>query len=351
MNKYFTVGPSQIYPTVKKHVDEAMKNDIMSLSHRSTEFKNLFEQTNSLLKKFLNIPSEYAIFYFSSATECWERILENCVEKKSFHCVSGAFSTKFFEASKGYNINSDKYEFSGDKFKFPAIPSNTELITFTQNETNNGVMIPMKYIYDIKKKYPTSLISIDVVSSIPYVSIDFSKIDLTFFSLQKGFGLPAGLAVMIVSPDALKKASITEKNKRHLTTYRRFSSLKMYGDKNQTFETPNVFLIYVLNKVLQDMLKKGVTTIQKETDKKAELLYSFIATSPDYSLSNVASNFRSKTVIVATVKKGSDTLLKKLQKKGFIVGAGYEKMKDSQIRIANFPAHTMRDIKNLIELL
>jgi phosphoserine aminotransferase len=156
---------------------------------------------------------------------------------------------------------------------------------------------------------------------------------------------------MIVSPDALKKASITEKNKRHLTTYRRFSSLKMYGDKNQTFETPNVFLIYVLNKVLQDMLKKGVTTIQKETDKKAELLYSFIATSPDYSLSNVASNFRSKTVIVATVKKGSDTLLKKLQKKGFIVGAGYEKMKDSQIRIANFPAHTMRDIKNLIELL
>ncbi|MEO6508821.1 MAG: aminotransferase class V-fold PLP-dependent enzyme [Patescibacteria group bacterium] len=348
---YFTVGPSQTYPTIPDHVKTAMDEEIVSLSHRSEQFKQLFKQTDESLKQLLNIPQDYSIFFFSSATECWERILENCVFENSFHVISGAFSTKFYEAALGMKKNAEKYQFDGLEFNLETVSTDTELIAFTQNETSNGMMIPMEYIYKVRESNPDKLIALDVVSSIPYVTIDFSKIDLTFFSLQKGFGLPAGLAVMIVSPAALEKAQEVEVSDNDLTTYRRFSSMKKYYDKQQTFETPNVFGIYLLNKVTQDMLQKGVEVIRQEIDQKADLLYTFFKDTDNYSLANEHEEFRSKTVVVANVPAGSTELLKRLQYEGFILGAGYEALKDQQIRIANFPTQSVDDVKRLISVL
>jgi phosphoserine aminotransferase len=36
---------------------------------------------------------------------------------------------------------------------------------------------------------------------------------------------------------------------------------------------------------------------------------------------------------------------------GIVVGSGYGKFKDSQIRIANFPMHRTEDVKKIIEVL
>lgn len=351
MKKYFTVGPSQIYPTVPQHVITGMDTDIMSLSHRSEDFKRLFQHTVDSIKQLLNIPENYTVLFLSSATECWERILENCVVKDTFHVVSGAFSTKFYEASVNMKKKAQKYEFHGQNFKPSSISQDCELITMTHNETNNGIMIPMDELYRLKLGLPRALIALDMVSSTPYVEIDFKYIDCTFFSVQKGFGLPAGLAVLILSPAALQKARDVEGLNRSLTVYRRFSSMKTYADKQQTFETPNVLYLYLFSKVVKDMLQKGIKTIREETQQKAQLLYTFLKSSPRYSVPQQNPRFRSQTVIVANVKHGSAKILTKLKDKGFIVGGGYEKMKDHQIRIANFPAHSVEDVEELIELL
>lgn len=351
MKTYFTVGPSQIYPTLQEHVKKAMELEIMSLSHRGDTFKQLFHNTVQSLKQLLNIPEDYSIFFLSSATECWERIIENCVFENSFHVVSGAFSTKFYEAAVGMKKDAQKYVFDGQEFAIETISTDSELVSITQNETSNGIMIPMQYVYKIKDSNQDKLIALDVVSSIPYVEIDFSKVDLTFFSLQKGFGLPAGLSVLIVSPAALDKARQVELADNDLSTYRRFSNLKVYADKQQTFETPNVFGIYLLSKVVEDMLSKGVQTIREETEEKATLLYTFFNSSSKYSIPVMKEEFRSKTVIVVDVKDGSTDLLKKLKEHGIILGAGYEAMKERQIRIANFPTQSINDVKKLLSLL
>jgi phosphoserine aminotransferase len=209
----------------------------------------------------------------------------------------------------------------------------------------------MKYIYQVKEANPDALITMDIVSSVPYVDIDFSKIDLTFFSVQKGFGLPAGLAVMIVSPRALEKAQEVEVTDSDMTTYRKFSVMKKYADKFQTFETPNVFGLYLFSGVIDDMLSKGINAIRTETEQKASYLYSFFLESIRYSLPDIAEEFRSKTVVVAGVEGGSAGLLTKLKEQGIVVGAGYEAAKDEQIRIANFPALSIEDTQNLIRLL
>ena len=58
---------------------------------------------------------------------------------------------------------------------------------------------------------------------------------------------------------------------------------------------------------------------------------------------------RSQTTLVMNVNKNPEVLLNKLNEKGFVLSNGYKDYKDSQIRIGNFPMHTIEDVKNLIK--
>ena len=53
---FFTPGPSQLYFSVQDHVRAAFRNNIMSISHRSKEFENLYQHTEEQLRELLEIP-------------------------------------------------------------------------------------------------------------------------------------------------------------------------------------------------------------------------------------------------------------------------------------------------------
>ena len=110
--------------------------------------------------------------------------------------------------------------------------------------------LPYHFINSFKDKYPDALVVVDAVSSLPYPSFDFNKIDSVFFSVQKGFGLPAGLGVWIVNEKCLAKADKISKAGGSIGTYHSLPTLLANERKNQTPETPNVLSIYLLNKVV-----------------------------------------------------------------------------------------------------
>ena len=206
-------------------------------------------------------------------------------------------------------------------------------------------------IHKIKRLYPDKLIAVDIVSSVPYVNLDFSLLDLVFFSVQKGFGLPAGLGVLIIGPRALAKSESLAKKNYYIGSYHSFIELSSYAQKNQTPETPNVLVIYLLNKVINDMLKIGINNIRKNTNTKAKILYNFLDKNEKFKPFVKDKLIRSNTVITAEVKNGSRDIVKKLKRKGFIVGNGYGIYKDKHIRIANFPSHSIKSVKELIKQL
>lgn len=347
MKIYFTPGPSKLYPTIQGHIQEALKEDIGSLSHRSKVFEDLYQNIEKHLKLLLNIPKNYSIFFLSSATEGIERVIQNCVGKNSFHLVSGEFGDRFFQISGELGKKPEKQlvDINSEKTTELKISKEAELICFTHNETSNGSSLPLEYIYQTKKHYPDKLIAVDIVSSVPVVDLDFTMTDCVFFSVQKGFGLPAGLGALIISPRVLDKACSLEP-KISTGSFHSFRSLKKYADKNQTPETPNVLLIYLFSKVLEDMLEIGISEIRKEAKKKAGLLYSFFDRHPSFQPYIANHKFRSQTVV--TVNTDGIPLLERLRGEGLIVGGGYGKSKETQIRIANFPAHTIEDINKLL---
>ncbi len=353
-NIYFTVGPSQLYPTVEKHILEGLKEDIPSLSHRSEKFRDIYRTTAENLRKLLDIPKTYHIFFTGSSQENMERVIQNCVDKTSFHIVHGIFGSKFYQTAVDYKKNAVKVEAVhgyGCEIAELKIPKTSELIAVTHNETSSGVAISNNEIYCLRERHPDGLIAVDMVSSVPAQEMDFSQIDVGFFSVQKGFGLPAGLAVLVVNDRAIEKAKNIVSKGKSIGSYHSFLNLLQEENLFQTPETPNVFAIYLLGKVIADMQAYGIDKIRQETEEKAALIYDFFDRQKEFTPLVKDKRFRSKTTIVIDVKGKSKEVLKLLAKHGMIVGSGYGKYKDEHIRIANFPAHQISDVKRLIKIL
>ena len=228
----------------------------------------------------------------------------------------------------------------------------TELIALTHNETSTGVMQPSDEIYQVRRNYPDILISLDSVSILPTVEFDYSQVDTAYFSVQKCFGLPAGLGVWILNDKCLERAETLKAQGNIAGTYHSLESLAKTGAKNQTPETPNVLGLYLLGKVAEDMLDKGVEVIRRETVYKAAVLYKAVDDCPFLEPFVKEEAHRSPTVVVAEVKdKTVAEVMTVLGQAGLIVGRGYGEFKEKHIRIANFPTHSKEKVEQLADLL
>lgn len=349
----FTPGPSQLYFTVADHARQAFKEGVPSLSHRSKKFEQISKEATDGLRQLLNVPENFHIFFTSSATEIWERIFQNLVETSSFHLVNGSFSKRFHEIGIQLQKKSQKLEVpAGQGFASDiSVPDNTELIAITHNETSTGVSVPMDLIHELRTKAPAALIAVDAVSSLPHPDFDFNMIDTLFFSVQKGFGLPAGLGVWMVNERCVAKSEALAAKNISTGSYHNIATLLAHAVKHQTPETPNVLGIYLLGKVVADFLRRGIDNIRKETDYKAAVLYQALENNPYVRAFVQEKTFRSKTVIVADCGENTEKLAAFLATKGLNAGSGYGSAKKTQLRFANFPAHSKEQYELLADAL
>lgn len=348
----FTPGPSQLYFTVQDHVRKAFRDDIPSVSHRSKQFESIFSETTLGVKKLLKIPDHFFIVFTGSATEIWERSIQNLVDKKSFHLVNGAFSKRFLEIAQQLGKKTCQEEINpGEGFEKVNVPAGSELIAVTHNETSTGVSLALPLIHALHDANPESLVIVDAVSSLPYPDLDFTKLDSVFFSVQKGFGLPAGLGVWIFNERCLAKSEKLRSLGVGVGSYHSLPSLHRYALKNQTPETPNVLGIYLLGKVVEDFLRRGIQSIRKETEYKAALLYKCLEDHPHMEPFVKNKNHRSKTVIVADARARAAELKSYLKAKGLDPGDGYGEFRHRHLRFANFPAHSKEQFESLVDAL
>jgi phosphoserine aminotransferase len=348
----FTPGPSQLYFTVEDHMRKAFREGIPSLSHRTKQFEQIYQQTVDGLKELLGIPDQFHIVFTASATEIWERILQNCVEHNSHHLVNGAFSKRFYETALQLNKKATQTSVNeGLGFDSSVTIPQTELIALTQNETSTGASLPMEYIHQFRHKHPSSLIAVDAVSSLPYPEFDYSTIDTVFFSVQKGFGLPAGLGVWMVNERCIERASELLSKGLSIGSYHSLLSLVSHAKKHQTPETPNVLGIYLLANVIQDFLRRGISSIRKETEYKSAILYQALEQHPHLKPFVREKEFQSRTVIVADCGNHAESLSRFLITKGLYPGEGYGANKKRHLRFANFPAHSKELYEKLVDSL
>ena len=332
----FYPGPSKVYPQVADYAVEAVQQGIVSLNHRSAGFMDIVKESIRLLHEKLAIPADYHIALVSSATECWEIVAQSLTADASLHPYSGAFGKKWAEYA--YRI------------KPPTNLSEADVLCIVQNETSNGTQVNMPTLAQFRRDF-SGLIAVDAVSSMAGVTFDWTLADVWFASVQKCFGLPAGLAVLIYSPGALKRAEEIGENAH-------YNSLLFIHEnflKFQTPYTPNGLGIYLLMRVLQHV--SPIAAVHAMTKKRATDWYSFfeneLAGRDDrFNLLIADPAIRSDTVIAVESSEPDIKAVKTAaQQAGITVGNGYGDWKNTTFRIANFPAITDEEIEALKQFL
>ena len=332
----FYPGPSKIYPEVADYLQDAVKNDVLSINHRSPEFAEISKNAILYLKEKLNIPEDYTVLYTSSATECWEIIAQSLIKRGSYHIYNGAFGEKWYNYTsklipiaqahkfdKEETINVDNIKVSKD----------TEVICLTQNETSNGTQVLEATIKELKEKFPEQLIAIDATSSMGGIEIDFTVADIWLASVQKCFGMPAGLGILICSPKAINRVLMFNDNHYYNSLVFMYENMQAW----QTPYTPNVLNIYLLNRIFNSVF--SIKTISEKIEERAKSWYAFIESLKELTPLITNPTTRSDTVIAV---KGEPDLIRKVKlaakEKGLLLGSGYGNWKKDTFRIANFPA-------------
>lgn len=345
----FYPGPSRVNARVPEYFYDGYMEGILSVNHRSEEFMKLFKKTKKLLKQKLEIPDFYEVIFTSSATECWEIIAQSLTARESFHLFNGAFGAKWCEsaAKLGVEVSANSFDIEEElPVKDLLISKKTDVICVTHNETSNGTMVGEMELTLLRKQYPAQLIAVDATSSMAAVSLPVAAADVWFASVQKGFGLPAGLGIMLLSPKALEVAEkIGEDNH-----YNSLLFAVKNSRQNQTPYTPNVLAIYLLYRVLQD--RKTITDVERKVQGRYNEWIDFLDRFDSWKHLVGNRNVRSPTVI--PLQAAADVVIdlkKKAENAGFIIGNGYGEWKGSTVRIANFPSIKKKEIESFRSFL
>ena len=344
----FYPGPSRVYSKVPQYVKDAYRLGVLGINHRSPGFMGLYDKAVSLLKEKLEIPTEYSVFFTSSATECWEIIAQSAIDESSYHFYNGAFGEKWFRYTSKLNPMTIGYRFDINlKLKTSELDLSAKpgMICITQNETSNGTQVDNRQIEKLRLKYPSHLIAVDATSSMAGVYLDIKNADIWYASVQKCFGMPAGLAVMICSPRALDRA-IEINERKH---YNSLAFMVEMMEKSQTTYTPNVMGIYLLMRIME-----SVKSIDKVHEKTLERFKAYHRLLDTLAMPHLIDNHevRSHTVIPI---KGDPAFVYKIKeealKNSIVLGNGYGEYKDTTVRIANFPAIKNSEIQTLRSFL
>ncbi|MFN3528033.1 MAG: pyridoxal-phosphate-dependent aminotransferase family protein [Candidatus Altarchaeaceae archaeon] len=352
----FTVGPVYVEEDVLKEMSHQM------FSHRSDEYRELHKNLIEKLKKFMKTKNEIFIFT-SSSTGVMESIARNLIdENDNALCISnGAFGERFAEVFK---YNGKKFEILKKEWREGIFPEEVDeflkkddkisLVTLVHNETSTGVMNKLKEISKVVKAYNV-LFCVDTVSSIggAEVNVDEYKIDVCFFGTQKCLGVPPSMAIASISDKALEKS----KNVKNKGFYFNYEILKKSNEKNESPVTPPIPQMFALTKSLDLIENEGLENRILRHKKVSEYVRKRIKEMefeifPD-------ENFASPTLTCVDVRKFKEKynkfdiqeMNKEMKKRGFILAAGYGKIKDITFRIGNMGNVKMDDVEEMLNNL
>ena len=348
--KLFTVGPVACYPEVL----EAMGRQMMS--HRSDEYLELHYDTVERLQSCLETENDVYLFS-STGTGFMEASVINCVRDSVLVCVNGSFGKRYADVAKAHGRKVILLEPPlGEPITVEALEAalrdhpEVEAVALTHNETSAGLINPLQELAFIVKDQG-KLLLVDAVSSMggTEIKVDEWGIDICFSSSQKCFGVPPGLGIGSVSPDALKKSDVVP-NKGW---YFDLKIWQRYHEQGRgTPMTSAIPQVAGLNAALKMIAGKGgkdwyfdlYKTRNAKIRKGIEELG--LSTFP-------RRGFESPTVSCINAPEGVEgpEIYKAMRCEGFELAQGYGALKDTTFRIGNMGCIPEGQINSMLEAL
>ncbi len=339
-NHLFIPGPTNTPHEILSAMHVPMED------HRSPIFPKLLKPVLEDLKKVFRTETGQAFIFPATGTAGWEIAITNTLNPgdKILIYRFGQFSHLWMNMAERLGLDVEMHEVEWGK----GIPlddlearlkadTNHEIkaVLATHNETSTGVTSD---IGGVRKAMDTAshpaLLFVDGVSSI--ASIEFRMddwgIDAAISGSQKGFMLPAGLAVLAFSQKALKMTETA-------TFPRCFLDLKDQMAQNALGYTPYTAvtpMIHGLKKSLELLLDEGIENVYARHARLAEGVRRAIAA---WGLKLCAQpGFESDTVsaiVVPEDKDAKDVISTAFNKYNISLGAGLTEVAGKVFRIGH----------------
>ncbi|VEH80292.1 phosphoserine aminotransferase [Corynebacterium kutscheri] len=348
----FGCGPSKVRPAqIQAIVDGA--HTIIGTSHRQPAVKNVVGNIRTGLTELFALPDGYEIVLgLGGATAFWDAATFGVIQKKSGHLSFGEFSAKFAAAAKKAPWLDDPtiIETTPGHAPDPVAIDNCDVLAWAHNETSTGAMVPV--VRPIGSQ--GSLIVIDATSGAGGLPVDISQADIYYFSPQKCFASDGGLWIAAMSPAALERIEQINASNRFIPEFLSLHTAVENSRKNQTYNTPAVSTLLMLENQVQWMNDNGgLDKMVQRTTANAEALYSWaeqrVETTP------FVSDPAHRSLVVSTIDFADSIdaaqLAALLRMQGILDIEPYRKLGRNQLRIGMFPVIDTADIIKLTQAI
>ncbi|GAA1481322.1 phosphoserine transaminase [Gordonia sinesedis] len=349
----FGCGPSKVRPEQLQSLVD-IGASVFGTSHRQAPVKNVVGSIREGLAELFGLPEGYQVVLSNGGTTAfWDAAAFGLIKRRSLHLTYGEFSSKFATVAKKAPFLDDPKVVATDPGTAPDPAALTtddtggvDLIGWAQNETSTGVAVPVLRPDDAAD----ALIAIDATSAAGGLPVDIADTDIYYFAPQKNFAADGGLWIAVMSPRALERIEQIQASDRWCPEFLSLPTAVDNSAKNQTYNTPAIATLLLLDNQIQWMLAQGgLDWCVARTADTSSRLYSWAEASEFATPFVTDPALRSQ--VVGTIDFDDDVdaaaVAKTLRANGIVDTEPYRKLGRNQLRIGMFPAVEPEDVTQL----
>lgn len=347
----FGCGPSKVRPAQIEAISTGATSPI-GTSHRQPAVKNIVGSIREGLSALFSLPDGYEIVLsLGGATAFWDAATFGLIEQKSAHLTFGEFSSKFAKAAAQAPWL--------DAPLITDVPAGTapdprtaeaegaDVIAWAHNETSTGAMVPVTRPHPDKDD---QLVVVDATSGAGGLPVDMQQADVYYFSPQKCFASDGGLWLAAMSPAALERIEKINSSERFIPAFLNLQTAVENSRKNQTYNTPAVATLLMLDNQVQWMnANGGLDGMVTRTAENSSILYSWAESRPEATPFVAEPSARSLVVGTIDFDETVDAaaVAATLRANGIVDVEPYRKLGRNQLRVGLFPAIDAADVATL----
>jgi len=343
----FGSGPSKVPHRAVAALADAAPG-FLGTSHRKEGVRGVVRRIREGLADLFALPDGYEVLIGNGgSTLFWDAAAFGLVERRSTHLVIGEFSSKFAAVSRDAPFLDEPQICETTPGERPLFPDHVDgdVYAYPHNETSTGVMVPVH-----RPDRGEALVVVDGTSGASGMRVDASAFDVYYFAPQKCFASDGGLWLACCSPNAIERIEHLRRSGRWIPPSLDLAIALENSRLDQTYNTPALATIFLLDHTLQWMLANGGMEFSAgRCDTAAGIVYGWAEGHPHaapFVADAVARSHVTATIDFDDAVDASAVAVA-LRANGVVDVEPYRKLGRNQLRIALFPAIDPEDVERL----
>ena len=350
---FFFPGPTEVRPEVLAAMTKPM------IPHRGAAFESIFGRLQDSLAVIFGTKRPVYVSS-SSATGLMEAAVRCAPPGPVLSVVNGACSARFASIATACGRETDVIEVPwGDTVEMSQLEERLRTrryaaVTVAHSETSTGALTDVRSATRLARAHG-ALCLVDSVTGVGGAELRFDEweMDFALTGSQKALALPPGLAFAVASPEYIARAP--ESTGRGL--YFDLVEFEAYAAKHQTPNTPAIPLFFAADVQLAAIVAEGMEARWARHAEMARRTYAWV----DALAGQLGEAFRvtaraghrspTVTSVMLPSSMPSATVTRAVRERGYTIGSGYGKNRDTTIRIGHMGDHTVEALEKCLAVV